>query len=65
MRIVLISSDKEVIELIEGIASEGHDKIIVFDSPIDPCETLTEIISLNPSLVVFDNDLNEDHMMFR
>ena len=61
MKIILISNDTEVIAVIQGIDILLHEQLIVFNSTLtDSCEILSEIISNNPSLIIFDNDYLEE-----
>ncbi len=59
MKIILISNDIEVINTIKEIDIITNEQLIVFDTPSDSCEILSEIISNTPSLIIFDNDYIE------
>lgn len=59
MKIILISNDKEVVSTIKEIDIITNEQLIVFDTPSDSCEILSEIISNTPSLIIFDNDYIE------
>ncbi|MBL1214823.1 MAG: hypothetical protein HND52_15810 [Ignavibacteriae bacterium] len=60
MKIILISNDKDVIKTINNIDSIINEQLIIFNSASDSCEILSEIISNNPSLIIFDNDFIEN-----
>jgi DNA-binding NarL/FixJ family response regulator len=56
----LISKDIEVIDSIKEIDILNHDHLIILDKPSDSCELLSDIISNNPSIIIFDNDYLEN-----
>ena len=60
MKIILISNDKEVVSTIKEIDIVSDNQLIVYDLLKDSCEILSDIISNNPSLIIFDHDYIEN-----
>ena len=60
MKILLISNDHDVINTINQIDIVKNSQLLNINSPTDSCEILSEIVTNNPSLIIFDNDFIEN-----
>ena len=61
MKLLLISIDPILSEIVEKAAKKNNFELIVINEKTDPLDVLSSICSMHPNLVILDDDLLQPH----
>jgi len=56
MRTLLISKDKLLVTMVNDFGSSDENTVTIYDADSDPVKVLSNILSIQPSLLILDDD---------
>ena len=56
MKIILISRDQNLIQMVENAIPRQKNALMIYDGSADPLDVMSAICAQNPSLIIVDDD---------